>query len=315
MDWYSVDATAPLAVPGSLSEAQEVLAMRLSYPGSPNPRWWEIEDAHVDIGGYPPDRSHFATMLLIDLIVSHSDDWFTFPVQAESGSIVTLHDVTVRDSFGDEWKVHPPTDWRMFHVEGLADTSLVVWPTVTTPLGGPPLEDVTLGIDEDANLLFAVERRLRGRDVGTSGKDSGGDAPDTSGQVDASARKSYRYLPTTNVKPNWHPYVIQEVNGKRQFVQGRLADLAPSPAEPIDPEATAEVLKDESRQPGDPMHQIKPSTIPPLGMHLERRAMLARRTDGRPVLWIQRRRMPLLSPPGLNLRFDAVKEIPAVRQA
>jgi hypothetical protein len=27
----------------------------------------QIEDAKVDIGGFPPDRSHLATMLLMDI--------------------------------------------------------------------------------------------------------------------------------------------------------------------------------------------------------------------------------------------------------
>ena len=48
--------------------------------------------------------------------------------------------------------------------------------------------------------------------------------------------------------------------------------------------------------------------IPTLGLRLERRAMLARGTDGRPVLWTQRRRLPLLAPPAPKLRFDVLQE-------
>ena len=55
-----------------------------SYPGAPLPRWWQIEDAQVDIGGYRARPRHFATLLLIDLVVNHSDDWFTFPVDARA---------------------------------------------------------------------------------------------------------------------------------------------------------------------------------------------------------------------------------------
>ena len=42
-----------------------------------------------------------------------------------------------------------------------------LWATAATPLAGPVLDDVIVGIDEDANLVWAVERRLRGRDVAT----------------------------------------------------------------------------------------------------------------------------------------------------
>jgi hypothetical protein len=109
---------------------------------------------------------------------------------------VTLHTVIIRDSFGDEWKVTPPANWSLFAVTGLAETSLLFWPTVSTPLSGPVLEAVVLGIDEDSNLLWAVEQRY----------------------------------------------------------------------------------------------------------------MLARGTDGMPVLWSQRRRLPLLSPPAPHLRFDVMQE-------
>jgi hypothetical protein len=37
--------------------------------------------------------------------------------------------------------------------------------------------------------------------------------------------------------------------------------------------------------------------------------MLGRRTDGNPVLWTQRRRRPLLTPPGLRLRFDTLQPV------
>jgi hypothetical protein len=40
--------------------------------------------------------------------------------------------------------------------------------------------------------------------------------------------------------------------------------------------------------------------------------MLARRTDGSPVLWIQRRRLPVLAPPGNELGFDHLERVPAV---
>ena len=50
--------------------------------------------------------------------------------------------------------------------------------------------------------------------------------------------------------------------------------------------------------------------MPTAGLRLDRRFVLGRGTDGRPVLWLQRRRMPLLAPPVSNLRFDVVEEEP-----
>ena len=114
LDWYAVDATTPLGPPATPADPITVYPSRLSYPSAPLPRWWQIEDGAVDIGGYPPDRSHLATVLLIDLIVSHSDDWFRFPVDAVAGHVITLDEVVVTDSFGQTWELTPPDDWRLF---------------------------------------------------------------------------------------------------------------------------------------------------------------------------------------------------------
>jgi len=50
------------------------------------------------------------------------------------------------------------------------------------------------------------------------------------------------------------------------------------------------------------------SAVPNQGLRLERRYALARGTDGSPVLWRQRRRLPLLAGPVSHLRFDLLKE-------
>jgi hypothetical protein len=307
IDWYSVDADAPLPTPDPLPATSEITPSRMRYPGAPHPRWWQIEDARVDVGGFPPDRSHFATMLLIDLVVSHSDDWFLFPLAAPTGNAVTLHELRVRDSFGDEWPVAPPKDWSLFEVTRLAETSLLVWPTVATPLSGPTLEDVVLGVDEDSNLLWAVEQRVEGRDLPAPPRDQAIDLNGHGGVVDASRRKQYAYHPSTPMFPYWHPYEIREMDGRRRFVQGRLANLATDPPE-LMPEPRARILTDPMATPPAPIHQIEPATVPTLGLRLERRYMLARGTDGKPVLWRQRRRLPLIAPPAPRLRFDVMQE-------
>src|SRR6478609_4806067 len=179
VDWYTADADGPLPAPAFA--LRQVVPQRLQYPGAPAPRWWQIEDAAVDIGGFPPDRSHLATALLIELVCDHANDWFTVPVPSpapppdgetppSSGVVVSLGAARVKDSFDDWWTLTiPPGDedppaaadeapgpWSLFRTEGLDRSSLVVWPTATTPLSGPVLDDVILGVDEDANVLWAV---------------------------------------------------------------------------------------------------------------------------------------------------------------
>jgi len=166
---------------------------------------------------------------------------------------------------------------------------------------------VVLGIDEDANLPWAVERRVEGRDLPTPPREGEVPQNEDGRSVLASGRKRYTYLPSTPMFPYWHPYQIAEIGGRRRFVQGRLADLTVDPPV-LMPEPRARVLIDPLAEPPAPVHQIEPSTVPSLGLRLERRYMLARRTDGQPVLWSQRRRLPLLAPPAPRLRFDVMQE-------
>lgn len=50
-----------------------------------------------------------------------------------------------------------------------------------------------------------------------------------------------------------------------------------------------------------------PSAVPQSGVELERRYTLARDTAGRPVLWVQRQRRPLVAPPARTLFYDVAE--------
>ncbi|GAA3388675.1 hypothetical protein [Cryptosporangium minutisporangium] len=315
VDWWSVDATAPVPDPARPPDVTSVVATRIQYPGAPNPRWWQIEESAADLGAYDTDRSHFGTLLLVELISSHSDDWYTFPIVAPVGSVLTLHEVTVIDSTGEPWVVRPPDDgWTMFTVTGLDPRSLVVWSTVTTALTGSVLDQVDLGVDEDANLVWAVERRVGGRDLltpqgaeGTGGTDAAGTG------ADATAAHHYTYVPGADVPAHWHPYLVDEERPtSRLLVQARLADLAgvadrPGRRPPPMPAPITTLLRPTPGG-GERIHSLQPSAVPVDGLQIERRYQLGRRVDGEPVLWLQRRRLPLAAPPTMRLRFDALEE-------
>jgi hypothetical protein len=310
VDWYSADA-GPAPAPGALPSARVsrhgAFPTPFEYPGAPNERWWAIENAAVDIGGYPPDRTHFPTLLLIDLIVSHSNDWFLFPVPAHVGQIVTLSEVEVTDCFGDPYTVLPPANWSLFRTTGLDASSLVLWPTVLTALQGPALEEVQFGIDEYSNYLWAVERRTHGREVPTPPQPA---AP-AAAMPDTRLARRYAYRPSVGLATGWHPYVPRDetVNGRprRRFVQAVI-----NPA--LDPtaglgEPTAAVLGARDDGTLAFVHQVEPATVPSNGIAVERNWMFARDVGGNPVLWVQRRRKPLLSPPSRQVRLDVFEEV------
>jgi hypothetical protein len=319
VEWWSADGegdwrAAPAEAPRVNIAVQPT---RFSYPGAPHPRWWQIEDAQVDIGGFPPDRSHLASLLLLDLVLAHSDDWFTLALEAQIGDVVTLENLEVVDLFGEtfSWTTHPqlesPSDWSLFKLYKVDTASLVIWPSVATPVAGAPLEEIALGVDEDANLLWAVEERAEGLRLTSLELDPPLD-PVIVTHPDVAAASTYLYRPSTFVPDHWHPYLASAVASRRVFVQGRLRDYsdldAPAPGA-LTPAPIAQLLQNPKRGEHDPMHQIEPAVIPPAGLRLDRRYVLARRTDGRPVLWVQRQRLPLFSPPTSGLRFDVMSQI------
>lgn len=338
VDWFTVDGdpgatpVARRAPPGSL---RQVIPGHLTYPGAPHPRWWQLEDHGVDIGGFSPDRSHLASMLLFDGVLEHADDWFTFPVpppedpsrNPSSGVLVTLDGVKVKDSFDQVWDLSvPPASgpgaWSLFHTAGLPESQLLVWPVAIAPQAGPVLDEVLIGVDEDANLAWAVELRADGLQVLANS--------DTAAAVAETTRtgsRAFRYLPSTTLPNGWHPY--QRVrfddptsNGgpasatgnpgagdgrSGAWRQGILADLTgvyphhrPGPV--------SRLIGGPSGSGNGRGHELTGNAIPSNGVLLRRRAMLARDTAGRPILWVERSTAPVTGPPVSHLRFDVFAE-------
>ncbi len=303
LDWWSVDATAPMPTPATPPAAVPVLPTRVQYPGAPNPRWWQLEESRTDIGAYAPDRGHFATLLLVELVSSHSGDWFTFPVVAQAGHVVTLHEVVVVDSFDEPHVLETPDDgWTLFQVTGLDQRSLVLWPTVVSALQGPVLDQADFGVDEDANLVWAVERRVAGRDLETPARPA---APPT--PPEPTPQPGYTYWPGGEGAPHWHPYPVEASDtGPRRLIQGRLANLTRPGSRQLFPPPVSTLLRPTPGGGGGSIHRLDPAALPADGLQVERRHLLGRRTDGTPVLWQQRRRVPLTTPPSMRLQFDVL---------
>jgi hypothetical protein len=323
VDWFTVDADTPFdpraLAPGALPEV-DVFPRQLMYPGAPHSRYWEIEDASLDLGGYPPDTAHFPSMVLADLVSTHSTQWYLFPIDTQAGYALTIEKVIVTDGFGDPWssddypELRPPTDWSLFRprdrVQGDDFNTLVVWPTALSPLSGATLEEVILGVDEYADLLWAVERRVNTRDVRTPSAQERNKRPALPPQKPVNMPElDYRYLPAVDAVPYWYPYVLGDFGGQRRFIQARLVDYSGPVGVLMDPVPASHVLNDPRLAEPQPVHVIDPAAVPVDGLALERCWMLSRDTAAQPVLWVRRRRKPLLTPPSRHLRFDVMERI------
>lgn len=315
VDWFSATADGPDPPTAAPPVVRTSYPTRVAYEGSPHARWWQIEDHRHDPGAVAPHRTHLASLLLIHVTASKSDNWFTAPLLCPVGTLVAVTEMQVEDVMGMTTLNPPVEDWSLFHVSGRPASELLIWPTVANPLSATTaLDEVLLGVDEDANVLWAIERRVDGVELTESDPLVVPPSPvPPAGQVVVTGTRRFRYEPATSVPELWHPYVSSDAVGNvRRYVQGRLPDLTVRPVGPR-PGPTSRLLRDPSAGPADPVHQILPGAVPRSGLRLERRYVLGRRTDGQPALWIQRRRAPLSSPPISSLRFDVLEEVADIR--
>lgn len=311
VDWWTIDAMPGPAQPPGAQRTLQRLPTRLSYRGSPHPRWWQIENAEVDLGGHPPDRTHLGTLLLIELVTSHADDWFLVPVAATIGTTVTIDEMAVVDAFDRRVILQPPSDWSIFRTAGLQSNQLVLFPTTSVPLVGPVRERVEFAVDQDANVAWAIERIRSGRHlIDHLVESSTATEPNESATVVAGGRHSYRYRPAVGLRQHWYPYVIRTLAGFRSWVQATYdRDLFAQSGTPADAPDN-DLINNSPTSPDDPVHSIDLDVISESGVVLERRHVLARDVKARPVLWRQRDRLPLREGPTSGLKFDVAEPQP-----
>ncbi len=321
LDWYSVDGELSANAVAANTEKGEAIPTVLQYPGAPNTRWWQIENADVDMGGYVPDSAHTPTAMLTELIFSHSDDWFLFPILAKAGNTVSIDELDILDVFGRTYNstdmdaankirwsgLQPPDNWTLFQVTGLNPNDLLLWHVAELPLESIPLEKVQFGADEQSNMVWAVERTVDSRDVLT-GKDDDVSAdlkfnPGTpKGSTLPDQEAEYAYIPAKGIVPYWYPYEIVETASTRLLEQQFLPDYTLQIPQRMPAPKSAVLQPDEIGK----LHTINPLAIPSNGIELERRWQLARDMNGFPLIWLQRKRSSLLSPPARLLRFDVM---------
>jgi hypothetical protein len=180
LDWYSFRATATAALgdaatppPAAEVIVPPMLPVPVRYPGMPADRYWEFEDARVNLGEVKAGQTDLVQMLLVEFSLAYGNDWFVIPVPLAAGSLFRMVQCTVRDTFGVETEITRSRDvggvpWSMFELSSapgepayLRDLFFLA-PTLPLPLAGDPLEQVALFRDEMANMVWGVERRVQG---------------------------------------------------------------------------------------------------------------------------------------------------------
>ncbi|GAB2892343.1 hypothetical protein GCM10027074_70620 [Streptomyces deserti] len=305
LDWYSLDVhsdpdieAAPQGPRHAFTE--EGLPSTVRYGGLPADRFWEMEDAWVDLGAAEVSTLDTGRLLLISFATVYGNDWFLVPLEVPTASLTVLDQLLVRDVFGRHHLVRragrDDPSWSMFTVHSPdpdhpAASGLLILPTERGQMG-QSLEHVVLARDELANGAWAVQHHYTdGRGELVDRRDrwarSAPLVPDTVGELPA-------YTVQTVVPDYWFPLVPEPVRADQ--IRFRLVTLT-GPG--LDSRAEGRLIT-----PGLWLHEEE---VPRDGVHVTRRPVLARWFDGSWHTWVRREKAPGTGESSSGLAFDTVR--------
>jgi hypothetical protein len=323
LDWYSFDYNGHVSMgtagdpPGGIV-TRTVIPAPVTFHGMPAPRFWELEDARIDLGALQPGATDLAQVLLVETLTGYGNDWYVIPIELPVGSLVEARSLVVTDTFGVRTLLRPTGDpaladrargWRMFSLAFLAApgdesapslTNLYFLPpTLAQPLEGPVLEEVMLLRDELANLAWAIERRLES--PMEAGLETARDIVELDPEPPA-PREPPKYRLASRIPAHWVPLLPVQVapgSAEVRLARGAVLDID---GERRIIEAQARLLR--AGVPGRLL--IREEEVPREGVVVRRTWQAARWHDGRLFVWAGNRAAVGRGEGSSNLAFDAL---------
>jgi hypothetical protein len=306
-DWWAFDAVSLPSDATAAAEPYDVstIPTRASFRGMPTTRWWQEEDAAIDLGGVEANAADLARMAMLQFALVFGNDHFVLPVQMPVGAAFTTSHLLVTDTFGVTLSLAPAPRasasgrrgegagrWTMFTLtlsdgSGVSD-AFVLPASAVHRLTSRPVEDVHLLRDEMANLAWAVEAVVEGED----GPIQRSERP-LPEQPDPPTTGPLRYRLGGRVPPNWFPLVpVRTMTGDAPELV--LQQMATAPEVPAGTMLRVGIRFDDDR-------------IPREGRRVIREHVLARWGDGTPYGWIARRATIGRGEGSSGLSFDAAE--------
>jgi hypothetical protein len=319
-DFSTVVGQENLPVSNSQSTTTTVMPAHMVLKGMPKRRWWEFEDAQLDIGNMEVDPNDMSKMMIMDFVLNHSNDWYIIPLSVPIGSLVKIQSLTVTDTFGDTIMVQPANAvsntraWSMFSISTeesspTGQTSyLLIPPNASFVTEGPVLESVNFFRDEVADMVWAVEDKIQNK-IGDPVNGQKNNAVQT---VQGSAAGSPtagmpKYLLMSNVPENWIPFLVAADQTGQDTILQKGAMLTADPVtknpEPVYPRGI--IL-----EPTNDIYFVRDEEVPREGTILTRKFKFARWIDGSGFLWMGRTRTVGKGEGLSGLRFDAIMDDP-----
>jgi hypothetical protein len=349
LDWYSFDVNARtgtrLVLQGGHASGTSVspkqptrrlpsytrsfLPSQLMFDGMPNTRWWKFEESKVRFGGVTPATTDIAKLLLVEFGLVYANDWFLIPFTLSAGSLATIKQMTVTNSFGERFLIEAAgagvenawQEWRMFSLSArntvAADTTMFLAPAVPKIQDGPPLDEINFVRDEMANMVWAIET-MAPMVTGTSrvgseiARETAAYHRHEIGMAPAPSpyKAPIYYDVMTPVPENWIPLVPTHVANSDREVELqragvlRLIDGDPQSPVRIEP-ATALLRRGRDQLPTQPMF-VHEEEVPRSGTELTRAFQRTRWRGGRTFVWLSIAKETGRGGDRSGLAFDAI---------
>ena len=305
LDWPSFDhVAAPLGTVNTTAPApvtRTFMPSRVTFKGMPASRYWEMEDASIDVGAIDAGPADLARLMLREFALIYGNDWFIVPVPVTVGAVARIVSLVVTDTFGVTQTIpHYATTsdggrWRMFAINGdTLDHRLMMARVLARDLASKPQEQVLLVLDDAASIAWGVETIVSGASGAPIDRASATAVAAPSEPAPAPANAPRHYQLGTSAPEHYIPFVAQQNRMRR----------------------AALLRVDGSRTPTTPLGRLLAPDVPLFeeefireGIRVERIYRMTRWTNGSTHLWLARRKTTGAVAGSSGLQFDQVVTI------
>lgn len=292
VQWYDVDATAGAATQRRVEAVPWTsIPSHVRFRGAPARRYWDLEDSAVNWSAIGANPGDVARLVTVELALTFADHWLQVPLAVPAGTVSRVVSLVVTDTFEKRSLVRSAAELdgpgRMWSFCELARSPQLAGPLIFVPpaagsqLSGRTLEAIELSRDDIGDVLWAIDRTLRGADGRPRDVDV---SPPPVTPVDS---PTYRVGPDV---PTWrHPYRAHVGEAGLALVR---ADVPGAPAVPDRPDLPL---------------RISIAAAPSAPAQVRTFYTLARTSDGSYHLVLRRALGAVAPSPGFALEFDRVE--------
>ena len=232
-----------------------------NFTGAPSQKLWEFENTKVNmVADNEKDFDMLATAAIMQYISMYSNDWMIVPLESETGVVLDVEGVVVKDSFGellymeedaedvdgkedsaeftDRWNLFGISSSQAFAKDNFTTARGLLFPPVVQKCEeSAPIEEVQFLRDEMANMVWGVETLINDGCGGTLDGKTLSDAVfrdvdeknalNESASAEGSSAKTeaeYSLLIQNRVPMNWIPFLPEQLDDFHNihFRRGRM---------------------------------------------------------------------------------------------